>query len=63
MHDNPAQGTLTRVSKAGVNRVAFSGRIGSRKLSPGSYQATLTATDLSGNASKPKTISFTIVKR
>jgi hypothetical protein len=57
------EGTLTRTSKAGVNRVAFSGRIGSRALSPGVYQATLTATDEAKNTSTPRTVVFTIVKR
>jgi len=58
-----ARGTLTRTSRQGKNSVAFSGRIGSRKLSPGSYQATLTATDAAKNTSRGKTITFRIVKR
>ena len=57
------KGTLTRTSKAGANRVAFSGRIGSRALSPGVYQATLTATDKAKNTSTHKSVLFTIVKR
>jgi len=57
------QMTLTRTSHQGSNRVAFSGRIGSRKLVPGRYQATLTATDAAKNTSKAVTISFTIVRR
>jgi len=57
------RGTLTRISKTGANRVAFSGRIGSRKLSPGSYQATLTASDSAKNTSRGRTIAFSIVKR
>ncbi len=57
------KGTLTRSSKAGANSIAFSGRIGSKALSPGTYQATLTAADNAKNTSKPKSISFTIVKR
>jgi len=57
------KGTLTRTSHQGSNRVAFSGRIGSRKLAPGRYQATLTATDPAKNTSKPQTIAFTIVGR
>ncbi|MCA1684032.1 MAG: hypothetical protein LC708_02750, partial [Actinobacteria bacterium] len=57
------KGTLTRTSDKGANRVAFSGRIGSKALKPGHYQATLTATDAAKNASKPKTVVFTIVKR
>ncbi|MDQ6805878.1 MAG: FG-GAP-like repeat-containing protein [Actinomycetota bacterium] len=58
-----SRGTLTRTSHVGKNSVGFSGRIGSKKLSPGSYLATLIATDAAKNASKPRTISFTIVKR
>jgi len=57
------KGTLTRTSHQGSNRVAFSGRIGSRKLAPGRYQATLTATDPAKNTSKPQTIAFRIVGR
>ncbi len=56
------RGTLTRVSRLGRNSVAFSGRIGSRRLSPGRYQATLVATDAAGNRSSPRTISFTIAR-
>ena len=58
-----AKGTLTRSSHVGANKVAFSGRIGSKALTPGIYQATLTATDTAKLASKPQTIYFTIVKR
>lgn len=56
-------GTLTRTSKEGANRVAFSGRIESRALKPGRYQASLTATDNARNTSKPRTVGFRIVKR
>jgi len=56
-------GTLTRASKTGGNSVAFSGRISTKALSPGSYQATLTATDAAKNISKPQTITFRVVKR
>ncbi|MDQ6848680.1 MAG: cell wall-binding repeat-containing protein [Actinomycetota bacterium] len=58
-----SRGTLTRASHVGANSVAFSGRIGSKKLSPGSYLATLIATDAANNSSKGRTISFTIVSR
>jgi hypothetical protein len=57
-----AKGTLTRSSHLGANRVAFSGRIGSTALRPGSYQATLTATGTGQRRSRPQTIRFTIVK-
>lgn len=55
-------GMLTRVSYQGANRIAFSGRIGTRALKAGRYQATLTARDAAKKTSKPQTISFTIVK-
>ncbi len=57
------RGTLTRTSHQGANKVAFSGRIGSKGLKPGRYSATITATDPAKNSSAPKTISFTIVRR
>jgi hypothetical protein len=57
------KGTLVRVSRQGPNSVVFSGRIGSKALSPGSYSATITAADAAKNTSGPKTISFRIVKR
>jgi hypothetical protein len=58
-----ARGALTRTSHQGANSVAFSGRIGSKALKPGTYQATLTATNAATGASKPITIRFTIVAR
>jgi hypothetical protein len=58
-----ARGTLTRTSHAGASVVAFSGRIASTPLKPGSYQATLTATDSAKRTSKAQTIGFAIVKR
>ncbi|MFL5896417.1 MAG: choice-of-anchor Q domain-containing protein [Thermoleophilaceae bacterium] len=57
------RGSLTRRSVAGANRVAFSGRIGSRALKPGTYRATAVATDAAGNRSKPVRVKFTIVRR
>jgi hypothetical protein len=54
-------GTLTRSSEAqGADSVPFSGRIGRRALSPGSYNAVLSASDVAGD-SKPVTLAFTIV--
>jgi hypothetical protein len=55
-------GTLIRASKAGRNKVAFSGRIGQTKLAPGSYRATLAARIRSGPYSKTRSVKFTIVK-
>ncbi len=57
------RGTLTRTSHKGTNRVGFSGRIGSNVLSPGNYQATLTASEASGHSSRKQTIYSTVVAR
>lgn len=57
-----SQGTLTRASHAGANTVPFSGRIGTRSLRPGGYQAVLTAIDGAGNGSGRKTLSFKVVR-
>jgi len=57
-----SQGTLTRTSHVGANAVAFSGRVGSRRLKPGSYQAVLTAADAAGNASGKKTVAFKVIR-
>jgi hypothetical protein len=55
-------GTLTRANlQPGANAIAFSGRIGKRALKPGSYGATLTASNGTGKA-KPVVVRFTIVK-
>jgi hypothetical protein len=55
-------GSFSRAAAAGTNGVAFSGRIGRRRLSPGSYRLTITAKDAAGNVSKPKSIRFRIVR-
>jgi hypothetical protein len=55
-------GTFTRRSRAGANRIRFSGRIGRRKLKPGSYRLTLTPTDAAGNRGKPRRLSFRVVR-
>jgi DNA-binding beta-propeller fold protein YncE len=57
-------GTLTRSGlAAGANTFPFSGRIGGRPLAPGTYRATITATDRAGNHSTPTRATFTIVRR
>jgi hypothetical protein len=57
-----SRGTLTRTSHVGANSVAFTGRIGNKVLAPGSYQAVLTATNATGVASAPKTITLKVVR-
>ena len=54
--------TLTRTGHAGLNKVAFTGRIRGRALKPGRYMAVVTAIDTAG-ASRPRSLGFTIVKR
>jgi hypothetical protein len=55
--------TLTRRGgRAGVNQVAFSGRVGRLTLKPGSYQASLSARDAAGNRSKAVVVRFTVVR-
>jgi uncharacterized repeat protein (TIGR01451 family) len=57
------RGTLTFNGHAGTNRIRFQGRLSrSRKLKPGRYTLTITATDSAGNRSTPKATSFTIVR-
>jgi hypothetical protein len=53
---------LTRTGHAGINTVAFTGRIRGKALKPGHYQAAFTAVDAAG-VSAPKTLSFKIVRR
>lgn len=47
------RGSFARPSVAGDNLKPFSGRIGTRALSPGRYTATLAAQDAAGNVSGP----------
>jgi hypothetical protein len=55
-------GTLTRKASAGATSVPFSGRLGRRALSPGSYKATLAATGTDGARSDAKTVRFRVVR-
>jgi hypothetical protein len=56
------KGVLTRRGlTAGAHRVAFSGRIGRRKLAAGRYRATLVA-NAAGLKSKAVKLSFTVVR-
>jgi hypothetical protein len=54
-------GTLRRDARIGLNRIAFSGRIGLRALAPGSYRAVFTAANAAGR-SPGRTSGFTIVR-
>jgi hypothetical protein len=56
-------GKLIFAGHSGTNKVAFQGRISSKKtLKPGRYTLVITATNAAGVRSAPKSLSFTIVK-
>jgi hypothetical protein len=55
-------GRFARSAVTGANTKSFSGRIGRKRLSPGSYRATLVATDAAGNRSKPRYVLFRVVR-
>jgi hypothetical protein len=60
----PRFGTLTSQPPAGLTAaVTFTNRIGQRKLTPGSYRASAIATDLAGNPSTARRVSFKVVRR
>jgi secreted trypsin-like serine protease len=48
--------------QAGKTTKTFTGRAGSKKLKPGRYTLRLGATDAGGNAAKPVTIKFKVVR-
>ncbi|MFL5335324.1 MAG: DUF11 domain-containing protein, partial [Geminicoccaceae bacterium] len=57
------RGTLTFNAHVGTNKVRFQGRLSrTRKLKPGRYSLTITATDSAGNRSRPKSTRFTILR-
>ena len=55
-------GALSTAGKQGRNRTKFSGKLRGRKLEPGRYRATSVATDPPGGKSKPRSVSFRIVR-
>ena len=54
-------GTLRRRGHRGTNRTRFSGRIGTRALAPGHYQAEIIALDARGRSRPPALIDFDVV--
>jgi hypothetical protein len=55
-------GKLAQSASKGQNRKRFKGKIGRRRLKPGSYRATLVAKSPSGVPSKPVQVKFKVVK-
>jgi Domain of unknown function (DUF4394) len=57
-----ALGSISTSGVVGRNSVKFSGRLKGRALAPGSYRASLTATDAIGQRSPVRTVSFRVVR-
>jgi Domain of unknown function (DUF4394) len=57
-----AVGSISASRSAGRGTLKFSGRIGGRALTPGSYRASLTAKDAIGQRSPVRTVSFRVVR-
>jgi plastocyanin len=56
------RGTLTRRDlAAGKHTIAFKGRLAGKKLAPGSYRASITATDTTGNRSATRRVAFRVL--
>jgi DNA-binding beta-propeller fold protein YncE len=47
--------------RSGANSIAFSGRAGKRLLRPGTYRATIVATDAAGKSSAPQNATFAVL--
>jgi hypothetical protein len=55
-------GKITRTLKAGSVKIALDGRVGGHGLAAGAHRLVLVARDAAGNASKPVTVRFTVLK-
>jgi hypothetical protein len=55
--------TITRANVSGDVSIAFSGKVGKRKLAPGTYRATFSVTDAAGNVSKGVALVFRVRRR
>jgi len=56
------QHTLTREARAGLNRVAYTGRVRRKALKPGRHRAVFTASAEGYSPSAPKIVKFRIVR-
>ena len=54
-------GSFTKVVGVGANSVRFKGKIGSKKLAPGTYVLTVVATDFGKHTSKPVKVTFKVL--
>jgi hypothetical protein len=58
-----ATGALKATGVLGANRLAFDGKLGGKRLTPGKYRATLVATDVAGNRSKAARTTFSVKRK
>jgi Tol biopolymer transport system component len=56
-----ALGTVTAKAVHGNTRITFTGRVGKKRLTAGTYRLTVTVTDAHGNRSKAKTATLTVL--
>jgi acid phosphatase type 7 len=56
-------GTFMQLAPAGANERRFRGKIGKRRLQPGTFKALLRASDPAGNRSRLKSVDFRVVRR
>ena len=49
-------------ARSGANRQRFDGRIDGKALRPGTYRATLVATNATGTSSAPATLTFKVAR-
>lgn len=54
-------GSRRQAARAGANKLKWNGRLKGRPLRPGSYRATVVATDKAGGRSAPQTVRFRIL--
>lgn len=55
-------GAIAAAGRQGANAIAFTNKVGKKRLKPGSYRASFVARDAAGNASAAKAVTFTVPK-
>lgn len=58
-----AAGSLSASGASGANSIKFSGKVGGKRLKPGRYRISITATDAAGNASQPAQAKFKVLEK
>jgi hypothetical protein len=55
------RGSRSQTGKTGANKLKWNGKLKGKPLPPGSYRATVVATDKAGGRSTPKTVGFRVL--